>query len=150
MRAFASSLIFFVLFFPTVVHGQEYLRYRLPQGRRLTVSGETYQGFNLGEYRELLHMDNDLRELTATHALDLNRIDELTSATVSLRAALEAANRQVAILEDERTRLTSLWEEENRLRIEAEEAPDWSWIPWTLAGGFAISTIVLAIIVGIQ
>ena len=150
MRTFVSLLVVVLWFMPSLAWGQDYVRYRLPPGRRLTVSGETFQGFNLGEYRELLHMDNDLRELTATHDLDLARISALTVTTAELRSALGVCNAQVHLLDADRSRITALWEEENRLRIAAEEANDWVWVPWTLAGGFAIATVVLGIIVGIQ
>jgi hypothetical protein len=95
-------------------------------------------------------MDEDLRQLTAVHDTDLARIAAMTLAATELRSSLEACNAELPVLQGERDRLTALWEEENRRRHDAENAPDLSWIPWAIAGGFAISTIVLAIIVGVQ
>jgi hypothetical protein len=149
MRVFVSFLILFTLLTPSA-SAQEYVRFRLPDGRRLTVAGEIFQGFNLGEYTELLRMDEDLRNLTAVHVTDLARIEELTTATAEWRSAVDACNSSLEISQIERERLLRQLEEENRRRHEAENAPNLSWIPWTLAGGFAISTAVLALIVGLQ
>jgi hypothetical protein len=149
MRVFVSFLILFALL-TSSASAQEYVRFRLPDGRRLTVAGEIFQGFNLGEYTELLRMDEDLRNLTAVHVTDLARIEELTTATAEWRSAVDACNSSLEISQIERERLLRQLEEENRRRHEAENAPNLSWIPWTLAGGFAISTAVLALIVGLQ
>lgn len=149
MRVFVSFLILFALL-TSSASAQEYVRFRLPDGRRLTVAGEIFQGFNLGEYTELLRMDEDLRNLTALHVTDLARIEELTTATAEWRSAVDACTSSLEISQIERERLLRQLEEENRRRHEAENAPNFSWIPWTLAGGFAISTAVLALIVGLQ
>lgn len=150
MRYLAVLVAFLCVFTPAVAAGQEYTRFRLPEGRRCTVAGATYQCFDLGEYTELLHIDEDLRHLTELHTADLARIEALTHASDELRLSLDATRSSVETLEAERLRLTNMWEEENRLRHEAENRPDWSWIPWTLAGGFAIATLVLGIVVGVQ
>lgn len=146
----AHILLVLLLLLPSGAAAQQYERFRLPEGRRCAVATETYQCFNLGEYVELLHMDEDLRHLTQLHVSDLERIEALTAAATELQAAIDSADSQILTLSQERTRLTQLWEEENRLRHEAENRPEWDWIPWTLAGGLAVSTIILALIVGIQ
>lgn len=151
MRTFVNlTIILVILSVCSSASAQTISRFRLPAGRRLSVMGETYQGFVLSEYTELLHMDEDLRFLTEAHSADLARVHELETAYSSLNDALGTCAEQVTLLGTERTRLTALWEEEHRLRVEAESRPDWSWIPWSLAGGLAISTLVLGIIVGVQ
>lgn len=150
MRHIAILLAFLAVFMPAMASGQEITRFRLPEGRRCTVAAEVYQCYNLGEFRELLHIDADLRHLTEQHTLDLARIEALTQADSELRLSLTTTREMVTTLEAERTRLTEMWEEENRLRHEAENRPDWSWLPWTLAAGFAIATLVLGIVVGVQ
>lgn len=129
---------------------QEYTRYRLPLGRRCTVGTTTYQCFDLPEYRELLLMDSDLHLAVENHVTDVSRIASLTLATDELRLALNDAEAARTLLEAERVRLAAMWEEENRLRHEAENRPTFDWIPWTIAGGLAISTLILAIIVGVS
>lgn len=150
MRILAVLIALLMLAMPALAHGQEYVRFRLPAGHRCTVAAETYQCFNLGEYTELLHIDEDLRHLTELHALDLARIEALTQASDELRLSLTSVRANVETLEADRIRLTRMWEEENRLRHEAENRPEWDWVPWTIAGGFAIATLVLGIIVGVQ
>lgn len=138
-----------ILLSPSMAFGQEYTRFRLPEGRRCTVAAEQYQCFDLGEYTELLRIDEDLRHLTDLHVSDLARIEALVQATDALNDAIGAANRSRSVLETENARLSALWQEENRLRQEAENAPNWDWVPWTIAGGFAISTLVLGLVVGL-
>lgn len=150
MRWFATALLLVLMFLPSMAASQEYVRYRLPAGHRCTVAAETYQCFNLGEYVELLHLDDDLRHLTEVHVADVARVEALTTASTELQLALDTANSSLTVLEAERVRLEALWAEENRLRNEAENRPDWSWIPWTLAGGFAIATLVLGLVVGVN
>lgn len=150
MRYLAVVMAFLIVFSPAVAAGQDYVRFRLPEGHRCTVAAETYQCFDLGEYTELLHIDEDLRHLTELHAADLARIEALSHAADELRLSLDLTRANVETLEAERTRLTHLWEEENRLRHEAENRPSLDWIPWTLAGGFAIATLVLGIVIGVQ
>lgn len=151
MKTFTAAIVLVViLLLPSAALGQEYVRFRLPEGRRCTVAAEQYQCFNLGEYTELLHMDEDLRHITDLHANDLARIDSLVHATDALNDAIGAANRSRAILEAENARLSSALQEELRLRQDAEAAPDWAWVPWAIAGGLAISTLVLGLIVGLS
>lgn len=145
MKPIALVLAFLSVFVPAA-HAQEYHTFRLPPGHRC----DTYQCFDLGEYTQLLHMDEDLRYLTDVHAADLIRIDGLTSASTELRHALELVRLNEAALLTERDRLTTMWEEANRLRHEAENRPDWSWIPWTLAGVFAVTTLTLGLVIGVS
>ena len=145
MKPIALVLVLLFVFAP-VAHAQEYRTFRLPPGHRC----DTYQCFDLGEYTQLLHMDEDLRYLTDVHAADLIRIDGLTSESTELRSALALVRLNEAALLTERDRLTAMWEEANRLRHEAENRPDWSWIPWTLAGVFAVTTLTLGLVIGVS
>lgn len=125
-------------------HAQDYQRFRLPEGTRLIVNGVTYQGYTLGEYVELLHMDEDLRYLTQVTAEDVNKINELTVAVAQLQAAQASSTQEIDVLKAERQRLLAMWTQENAARHAAEErGPD--LFPWFLAAGFGISTVVLVI-----
>ena len=149
MRAFVNFLIFLAVLTPSVASGQTYTRYRLPAGVRLTVASRTYQAYTLGEYRELLQIDEDLHHLTQLHDMDLARISSLETASTELQQGLTACSDQLPILESERTRLTNLWQEETRRRQELEQAAGWQWVPWAIAGGFFVSTVILSVIVGV-
>lgn len=150
MRAFVSLLTFCILFIPSAASGQTYTRYRLPAGVRLTVAQQTYQAFTLGEYRDLLQIDEDLRHFTELHNLDVARIAALETASRELQQSLTLCTDQIPILEADRTRLTNIWQEEVRRRQELEQASSWNWVPWAIAGGFIISTVVLSVIVGVS
>jgi hypothetical protein len=149
MLKFAKIIAFLVLFSPSLASAQTYTRYRLPAGTRLTVSGSTYQGFNLGEYQQLLQMDEDLRHLTDTAAAAAAQIANLTTASTEFQRAIAACAERATMLQAERVRLTGMWEEESRKRQEAEQHSSWEWLPWSLAGGFLVSTVVLGLVVGL-
>lgn len=125
-------IVLLVLGVASLVQGQDYQRYRLPAGTRITTNGETYQAFNLGEYRDLLLMDADLQRLELTEMATQQQLSSLRTAAAEYQQALAAVDSQVVTLQAERTRLTNLWQEENRLRHLAENGTSWSWIPWTL------------------
>jgi len=149
MRTFAKILGFLLLFIPSIASAQTYTRYRLPAGTRLTVSGSTYQGFNLGEYQQLLQMDEDLRHLTDVTTAAASQIADLTTASTQFQRALTACVERATMLQADRVRLTGMWEEESRKRREAEQHNSWEWLPWSLAGGFLVSTVVLGLVVGL-
>ncbi|NJL54368.1 hypothetical protein HC928_03655 [bacterium] len=150
MQRFANVLLVLVLVLVAPpVHAQTYERFRLPEGTRLVVRGETYQGFDLGEYRELLHMDEDLRQFSERLIVLQNQVTELSQAATSLTQALRVSQSSIELLEEERTRLTELWEDENRRRHQAENRPEWDWIPWTLSAVLAAAVVVLSIVVGV-
>ncbi len=150
-KLIAVILVFLLISMPAVAVGQDTItRFRLPAGHRCTESGQTYQCFDLGEYTELLHMDVDLHDLTDSHAADIVRVAALTGESSELHLALTDAAAQVTLLGTERTRLTTLWQDADRQLREAQNRPDWSWIPWSLAAAFAVTTLVLGLIVGLQ
>lgn len=152
MLRFASLfMVIFLWVAPVAAQDEDvYSRYRLPESTQVQIRGERHQAFNLGGYKELLRMDNDLRNLTLWHAVDEQRIARLEEAGAQYTLALDEANLALEATELDRQRMYLLWEEENQRRQELENAPDYSWIPWTLAGGLAVSTLVLALIVGVQ
>lgn len=142
-------LTFVLWIFPSLVTAQDYHRHRLPLGTRLTVNGQTYQGFVINEYQELLRMDADLKYYTNLHIVHEARSLELHVAVDELKLALGSSDNEVRLLQLERTRLTDLWSEENRLRHTAENSTSWSWLPWTLTGVLGIVTTILIIILGV-
>lgn len=150
MLRFVSLFMVIFLFAAPAAAQDTYTRYRLPDSVSVQLDGERHQAFNLGGYTELLRMDNDLRKLTLWHVVDEQRIARLEEAGAQYTLALDAANLALEDTEADRQRIYLLWEEENRRRQELENAPDYSWIPWTLAGGLAVSTLVLALVVGVQ
>lgn len=147
----AMLVVIMVLSTASLAAGQETItRFRLPPGIRCQQSGQTYQCFNLGEFQALLQIDEDLRFLTETHTADLAQIAALTHADDELHLSLDAATSQITTLTSERARLTQQWQEADQALREAQNRPDWSWIPWSLAAAFAVTTIVLGLILGLE
>lgn len=128
---------------------ETYVRYRLPQGRRCTVDGQTFQCFALDEYVELLQMDVDLAFYDAAYPAAQEQILNLGNQAQQLQLALDSAESQIATLEQEVARQLERWTEENRLRLEAENRPDLgSWIAWGISAAEAVAILVMAIIMG--
>lgn len=124
--------------------------YRLPEGRRCRVGGETFQCYNLEEYKELLRMDIDLRFYEEAYPNALERINSLELIVTDLQIALDAANRQIDTLQLERDRLFNKWKKENKLRLEAENKPMiGNWFAWGLAAVEAVAILTLGLIVGL-
>lgn len=122
-------------------------RHHLPDGMRWSIHGETHQCFDLDEYRALLQMDQDL------HAAELlipnleSRAASYGRAAQQLQIALDLANEEIEVYEQERERLTTQWTEENRLRLEAENRPILGdWFGWGFA---ALEAIAIAILAGV-
>lgn len=151
MRALINiTVVLLICLVPSTLAAQQYTRFRLPEGTRLAVNGTTYQGFTLTEYTELLRIDEDLSYLTQHTENLTNQITALTNSSTHLRLAITLCDDQKQILFNERLRVSRLLREENRLRLEAENATSWNWIPWSLAAGLAITTTILGIILGVQ
>ena len=127
-----------------------YASFRLPEGQRISVLGETYQAYTLSEYTTLLQMDVDLRFYSDAYTEHLDAIQRYADLVNELSLALNAANEQIAILEHERERLTEQWTEENRLRHDAENGFSiGGWLSWGLAGLEAVAIITLAAILAV-
>jgi len=153
MKKIIAALLVVVMLFgaPGMAMAQDTItRFRLPAGIRCQSSGQTYQCFNLGEYQALLQIDEDLRFLTNAHTADLAQIAALSHASDELHLSLDAATSQITTLTAERTRLTQQWEQADAALRQAQNQPDWSWIPWSLAAAFAVTTIVLGLILGLE
>lgn len=141
-------LLAFVIVLATcgTVHAQ-YTPFRLPDHVTVQVDGVRHEAFNEDAFRELLLMDEDLR-----HYVQDPLQARLTVCTDQLDAALQVAELRldsISTLTSERDRLQAAWTEENRLRLEAQNAPDFdSWFGWGLAAVFGVATVVLSIVLG--
>ncbi len=121
MYRLLSMLLVACLVSPTFAQPRE--RFRLPEGTR-TPEAHCY---NLTEYRQLLQMDVDLEYYFNLHT---NLAEQLSLRTQQV----EEFQLQVRTLTTEVQRLRVSWQEENRLRHEAENAPSVSaFVGWTLA-----------------
>lgn len=137
------------LLFPSFLLAQPSSRF--PQHTTTTINGERYEAFNLGGFVELLKMDADLAAAVQELAVLRQYKLEAESALGSLHQALDLSNRQLDLVTQDRNRLYQEWERENLARRQAENKPHiGSWLGWSLAAGFGISTIVTSVLLGIK
>ena len=114
---------------------------RVPRGMPCGVpGGERYQCFTFEEYKQLIQLDIDWYYQQRVLELTESVLGEYRLAYAHQVVGLDAAAQAVAHLTNERSRLLSMWTEENRLRLAAENRPVLgSWVPWTAA---ALATAV--------
>lgn len=137
------------LLFPTISYAQPSSRF--PQHVTAVINGERHEAFNLGGFVELLRMDADLAA-AAQELLLLREYKVHADAAIgSLYTALDLSHQQLAAISQDRNRLYQDWQRENLARRQAENKPHiGSWLGWSLAAGFGISTIVTSILLGLR
>lgn len=119
----------------------------LPQGTRCTVGGVTYQCFSLEEYKELLRID--VRLFTANTELTLlqQEIASYARQVTLLEQTLLIRDRQLERSHTELDRLLTMWEEENKLRLEAENRTSLgSFVAWGLSALEAVVIFTMAVL----
>lgn len=120
---------------------------RFPPHTTVVRDGVRYEAFDLGGFRSLLSLDSDL--YYALRENEQLRTYKLSCDTrlVALQQVLDTSSQQLDILRVERDRLYKDWREENIARHQAENKPRLgSWLGFTAAGVFGITTAVLATI----
>lgn len=128
----------------------QYTPYRLPEHVTVQVDGERHEAFNLGGFRDLLSMDEDLRHLEAEVPRLQAILANCEAQTTALLQVADIRLQDIGTLTTERDRLQRMWEEENRLRLEAEHAPDiGSWFGWALAAALGVATVVLVAVLAV-
>ena len=117
----------------------------IPKGQRCVSEGETFQCFDLDDYKELLKAD-----VRYVKCLEHNRIFETKEQKTkiqifNLKKAIEIQEERTRNVEEYSNQLYILWLEENKKRHEAENEPQYgSWVLWATTGTFAVTTAVLA------
>lgn len=102
--------------------------------------------FDLTNYKSLLHMAVDLGAALKRQEVfqeDLKVKEQIIS---NLGKKIVLQSEVIEAYRADHKRLLAKWTEENRLRHEAERPRIGSWLGYGLAGGFAISTVVLGAI----
>lgn len=121
---------------------------RFPTSVTLMIDEERHEAFDFFGFVELLHIDEDLRAAEAANALLNIQMGELRLSLTSQQEAYAAAESQYQLCQAERARLFTMWEEENKLRHEAENEPSpMLWLGWASAGVLGALSIVLAVLV---
>jgi hypothetical protein len=123
MRTLLVGLFLFIL--PSFAFAQEsYTVYKLPLGRRVVTAQDTYQCYNLGEYKTLLLLDEDLRAGDELIEDGKKALEELASQktlfTQRVKLAEEESSKLSIRLDEKQKALEDLavkFEEQNKRLI---------------------------------
>ncbi len=79
------------------------------------------------------------------------KIAQQESVISNLDSIVTYKDQVINKLSKEKERLFNLWSQENLKRHKAENSPRLgSWLPWAIAGAFAISTATLAFVTAVK
>lgn len=140
-------------FLPTIASAQEPTHAEvvaepvdIPLGRfcQTAGNGPDYICFNAEEYVQLMLLHEQAWYHYRRAEMLTNSVAQLEGAVGQLMLAIDAAEEQKWLLEQENERLYDKWVQENRLRHEAEAGSPLDWLPWGLAAGEA--AIILGIV----
>lgn len=125
----------------------------LPQGKRITAGDPPaeLQCYDLGGFKDLLKLDVNYASLLKEQKLLNSKIEAFGYMVDNLYDAVENQKTALKASEQQSDHLYKMWQEENLKRHRAENAPKPStWIGWSVAGAFAVSTLVLGLIVVVK
>lgn len=133
----AALLGLMLMVVPTEV--VEIVRYRMPEGRPVTIEGVRFQAFSFVEYKELLQIDQDLKAAVQ----DVNVLEGLITAekTISqgFMAQVDAYKATVSLQKSELQRLFVKWEKTDDALQKAKAGSIWPKL--SLLGGGAMATL---------
>jgi len=125
--------------------------YRLPAGTRLQVDQGTFQGYTLEEMKVLLKMDVDLEFYEKEIPRYKQSLEDFKKIVEAKDSILKSKDVQIDILKKEQTRITDKWSQENKLRLECENAPKFgSWVSWTIAAVMTATAIALGVTLAVR
>jgi len=124
---------------------------KLPTGIPCVVEGTRYQCFNLDEMKELLMLENELRYFETNYIQMFKKVSLLEDENRFLKGQVFSLEEDNTLLKLDRERISLKWEEENKLRLELENKPNFgNPIAWGIAGAEAgvIIALILAMALG--
>ncbi len=126
-----------------------YNTYRLPEGK-FVVSKEdedTYMGYTIGQFKDLLRIDNDLR--LADGILEQNKVimQSQDKQLGFMDRALDYSDKNVELLIKDRDRITKLRTADNKRMHKAEQKPFISVNGW-LVGIAVVETVFIIVLIG--
>ena len=117
----------------------EIVRYRMPEGRPVTIAGVRYQAFSFVEYKELLQIDQDLKAAVQ----DVNVLEGLITAEKAISkgyaAQTDAYKAAVSVQKTELQRLFVKWEKTDSALQKAKAGSIWPKL--SLLGGGAMAAL---------
>lgn len=140
-RILLSEVFLFLLLAPSA---QAQPSDRFPESIQVTYQGETYRAFNLGNFKELLVMDAELSRALSLLSIQEQKIVNLEESYTYCIAAIKVEQDTVETLTSYSEYLFKRWEEENKLRHEAENKPRLGTIlGWSTSAVFGVLSLVL-------
>lgn len=120
---------------------------KLPPGMPCEVDGTRYQCFTLDEMKTLLMLENELRYFETNYIQMFRKVSLLEDENLLLKGQLFSVEEQNALLTLDRERIYLKWEEENKLRLELENKPNFgNPIAWGIVGVEA--SVIIGLILG--
>jgi len=130
---------------PTSAPASQPVLRTLPAGQMVDVKKEKLKGFNLEEFKVILHIYTDYRVWGVQLPKMQLQIDDLTKLSQNQTYQLGLRAEEVKIYQQERKLLTEKYLNENKLRHLCENKPNFgSWIAWGSAAAMGIVAAVLA------
>ena len=132
------------------VHAADvYTTYRLPEPTWVIAKddGEEYAGYDLGQYKELLRMDNDLRLSVRDRDISQIILKHQKTNIESLNKAVDVLEENIVLVSDDRDRITKKWEADNKKRHKAEQKPFINVNGW-LVGIAVVETVLIIVLIG--
>jgi hypothetical protein len=131
----------------TVLIGELPETSKLPSGMPCEVKGTRYQCFTLDEMKTLLMLENELRYFETNYIQMFRKVSLLEDENLLLKGQLFSVEEQNAFLKLDRERIYLKWEEENKLRLELENKPNFgNPIAWGIVGVEA--SVIIGLILG--
>jgi hypothetical protein len=120
---------------------------KLPTGMPCEVEGTRYQCFTLDEMKELLMLENELRYFETNYIQIFKKASLLEGENRLLKVQLFSVEEQLSVMTLDRERIFLKWEEENKLRLKAENKPNFgNPIAWGIVGVEA--SVIIGLILG--
>lgn len=133
----------------TLAQDATYTVYRLPEGRLISdAAGETYMGYSLPQFKELLHIDADLRRADEDLKLADDKLITLEEAFKVQKSITKATEEQFKVSEQEKQRLYDEWKAENKKRHIAEKSNSvglLTYAGWTLALSEGVALVIILV-----
>jgi hypothetical protein len=124
---------------------------KLPSGIPCEVDGTRYQCFTLDEMKELLMLENELRYFETNYIQMFKKVSLLEDENLLLKGQVFSLGEDNDLLKLDRERIFLKWEEENKLRLEAENKPNFgNPIAWgiVVVEASVIIGLILAMVLG--
>lgn len=123
----------------------------LPKGERINIDTPSEKVcFDLEGFKALLLLDTGYAACSEERQLMTRQIEDLNITIEQLQAVNASKDKAIDMLEESNDKWRAKWEEENKLRHEAENIPQGpSFLPWAIAaaaiiaGGSAITWAIM-------